>query len=163
MLDFLSTMGISALLISLLILVLTYIGYAGYKQKGIPESLSATYYLLGDKGWLTQAMFILTGIGLLPAWLNESTQPLQFLTFLSCGGLMFVGSAPMFRLPLQGAVHYISAVVCCVSAVLWAILSGYYPIVVCSAFLGFMGYVRWKQPMWWLEIAVIAMVFTSLL
>lgn len=148
---------------ALLTLVLAYIAYVCYRQKGFPESLSATYYLLGEKGWLSQLVFILTGIGLLPSWINESKESIQFLAFLSCGGLMFVGSAPMFRLPLQGAVHYISAVVCCVSAVLWAILSGYYPIVVCSAFLGFMGYVRWKQPMWWLEMAVIGMVFASVL
>lgn len=148
---------------ALLTLVLAYIGYVCFVQKGIPESLSATYYLLKEKGWLTQLVFILTGIGLLPPWMNESSESLQFLAFLSCGGLMFVGSAPMFRLPLQGAVHYISAVVCCVSAVLWVILMGYYPIVVCSSFLGLMGYVRWKQPMWWIEIAVIGMVFASIL
>lgn len=147
----------------LLISISAYIGGVCYKLKGIPESLSATYYLLGEKGWLTQLVFILTGIGLLPSWMNESSESLQFLAFLSCGGLMFVGSAPMFRLPLQGAVHYISAIVCCVSAVLWVILMGYYPIIVCGAFLGLMGYIRFRQPMWWLEIAVIGMVFASLL
>lgn len=150
-------------LYALFAFVLAYTVYVCYRQKGIPESLSATYYLLEGHGWLTQLVFILTGFLLLPGWLAESVESLQFLAFLACASLVFVGCAPMFKLPLEGAVHYTSAAVCCISSVLWVILMGYYPTVICCAFIGFMGYVRFGQYMWWLEMAVIGMVFASLL
>lgn len=147
----------------LLFSVILYVGYILATLKSIPESLSATYYLLEGRGWMTQVLFVVTGIGLLPVWMDASSDEMKFFAFLACASLVFVGCAPMFRLPLQGAVHYTSAAVCCVCSVLWVALMGYYPIFICCAFLGFMGYVRFGQYMWWLEMAVIGMVFASLL
>lgn len=143
-------------------LVALFLCYLVRASGGIPESLSATYYEPDVKGWVLQLMLVGTGFLLMPAWIEESPQDLQFLAFLSCAGLVFVGAAPMFRLPLQGAVHYASAAVCCTSSVVWVVLMGYYPIVVSSAFLAFMAYLRWGQWMWWLEMAVIGMVFASI-
>lgn len=85
-------------LLSLLTLV-AYIGYA-LKVFGLPASLSDTYYILKDKhrpSWLFQLAMVLCPMLLVPVWLELSSDSVQFLSFLACGGLMFVGTAPLFK------------------------------------------------------------------
>lgn len=80
-------------LLSLLTLV-AYIGYA-LKVCGLPALLSDTYYILKEKhrpSWLFQLAMVLV-----PVWLELSSGSVQFLSFLACGGLMFVGTAPLFK------------------------------------------------------------------
>lgn len=107
------------ILLIIIMNVVCYLCYAAWVTGGIPESLSATYYNLKDKGWLFQALMVFCGIGLLPSWMNVSSDDWRFIVFLSCAGIVFTGVAPAFKLKLEGAVHYSAAVVCCVSAILW--------------------------------------------
>lgn len=84
-------------LISLIFLTM-YIVYA-VRVCGVPWSLSDTYYQLKKRNrpaWLFQMAMIIPAMLLMPVWLECSSGNLQFLAFLSCGGLMFVGSAPLF-------------------------------------------------------------------
>ena len=48
-----------------------YFVYVAIACKGIPESLSATYYLLGNKGWLFKLVMGMTGLLLLPVWVKS--------------------------------------------------------------------------------------------
>lgn len=130
---------------------------------GVPESLSATYYLSGRFGWLFQTFMILSGMILLPVWLDISEEPYRFLVFLSCAGMVFVGVSPAFRLRLEGTVHYSAAAVCCTSAILWILLSGMYPVLVWWSLIGWMLYLQYGRWCWWLEVSVIGAVFTSLI
>ena len=85
-------------LLSLLTLV-AYIGYA-LKVCGLPASLSDTYYILKDKhrpSWLFQLAMVLCPMLLVPVCFELSSESVQFLSFLACGGLMFVGTAPLFK------------------------------------------------------------------
>lgn len=95
-----------------------------------PESISATYYMLGKRGWIFQTVMILVGFLLMPAWISIAKEQHIFLAFLSCASLMFVAAAPAFRLELEGKVHYASAAVCCTCAVFWQILEGMWNITV---------------------------------
>lgn len=119
-------------IISLIILT-TYIVYA-VRMCGVPWSLSDTYYQLNKRGrpaWLFQVAMIAPAMLLMPVWLECSSENLQFLAFLSCGGLMFVGTAPLFKEEFQGRVHYTGTVIAGLATMLWVCLSGmwYLPAV----------------------------------
>lgn len=125
----------------------------------IPESISAIYYLLGKKGWIFQIVMVLVAVMLFFPWMEKSDDSLQFLPFLSCGSLLFVAAAPAFRLRLDGMVHYSSAIVCGVSAVLWMFLQGYGDMFLyCFIFALLFTLFCPKQYMFWLECGVVASV-----
>ena len=142
----------------------SFLIYSVKKSKGIPESLSATYYTLGSEGWMFQMVTGVLGLVLLPVWVEVSEPEHQWMAFLSCSGLLFVSSAPSFRIPLQGLVHYSSAIICCVCAIFWQIASGLWDVLFWFAFLGLMLTLQMKDKyMWWLECAVIGSLFCNLI
>lgn len=146
--------------VSLVIFLAYLVGM--YVHFGIPASLSDTYYKLENRrkgaGWFFTAMCWGVALPLLPYLLDVTPAGYQFTAFLACAGLMFVGAAPQFKLSLTGPVHYVSAAVCCSSAILWYILSGYW-FIPFNAFLIY-GWValRYGKPMFWIEMAA----FTSM-
>lgn len=131
--------------------------------RGIPVSLSYTYYELGGKGWLFQAVMSVVAITLLPVWISVSSEPLRFLVFLSCASLLFVAAAPSFRLEPEGKVHYISAAVCCICSTLWQILEGVWDVTLYFAASALVfclhDTVKWC---WWVECAVIGSLLANL-
>lgn len=153
----------TALLIYAIVVCTVYMVYAVCAKRGVPESLSATYYDLKEEGWLFQMVVITCGMALMPVWLTVSEESYRYLAFLACAGLIFTGFAPAFRLRLDGMVHYGAAIVCCVSAVSWVIAMGMYPIVLYWAFAGWLSYLRLGNFMWWLEVAVMGSVFMALM
>lgn len=152
-------------IISLLLLTI-YIGYAVRVIKMAPWSLSDTYYQLEKRNrpkWLFQLAMVVPAFLLLPVWLDGSNENLQFLAFLSCGGLIFVGAAPCFKLELEGKVHYCATAVCGLSSVLWTCLSGYWYLpVVCLAIAVFLMF-RYKKWMFWLECALFVSTYLSVI
>lgn len=153
-----------ALIIGVLVTI-CFLGYSVWAADGIPGSISKVYYHLeaDGKGWIFQTSLIGLGMLLLPVWITASHPHIEWMAFLSCAGLCFVGAAPCFRLELEGAVHYAAAIVCCVSAVAWELMMGYYPIVITCAFLSWVMYLKNGNGMWWLELGVIGSVFASLI
>lgn len=130
---------------------------------GIPKSISDTYYLLGGKGWMFQVALALTAFTAVPVLIEMSCGNTEFLAFLSCGGLLFVSAAPMFKLELEGMVHYVSAAVCCVGLVLWQIFntSFLFPLV-CFLLIIYPIIKDKGKYMWWLEIATIVSAYASM-
>jgi hypothetical protein len=151
-------------LLSLLTLV-AYIGYA-LKVCGLPASLSDTYYILKDKhrpSWLFQLAMVLCPMLLVPVWLELSSDSVQFLSFLACGGLMFVGTAPLFKEGFQRKVHFGGTIVAGLGTTLWLLFSGMW-YVPCVFFFAF-GIVMLLKKKWlfWLEMALFASAYTGLL
>ena len=75
-----------------LFLLTMYIMYA-VRVCGVPWSLSDTYYQLKKRNrpaWLFQIAMIVPAMLLMPVWIECSSENLQCLAFLACGGLMFV-------------------------------------------------------------------------
>lgn len=142
--------------------MLVYLGFSAWVTRGVPDSLSATYYELGDDGWLFQVVMVSVGMVLLPVWLEACGGRYECLPFLSCAGLVFTGVAPAFRLKLEGLVHYSAAVVCCVCAVGWLLLVGEWPTVLWWGVIGWMCWLQWGHYMWWLECAVMGAVFCGI-
>lgn len=154
------------ILISLLITV-AYLTYT-IRLFGVPWSISETYYLLELKKKGTGALFIawtwMAAFPLLIAWLNVTEGMwYQFLPFLACGALVFVGTAAQFKQELTEMVHYISAGICVAAAVTWVILAGYWYIP--AIFLSISVALGLKYQKWvtWIEIAALAATYITLL
>ena len=138
-----------------LILLTIYIMYA-VSVCGVPWSLSDTYYQLKKRGrpaWMFQAAMIVPAMLLMPVWIDRSTENLQFLAFLSCGGLMFVGSAPLFKEEFQSKVHYTGTAIAGLATVLWVCLSGMWWLP--SVAFPIAGIIMLKYQKWlfWAEMA----------
>lgn len=130
---------------------------------GIPYSISDTYYLLGKHGWLFQLALAATAFTALPMLIDNSSENTKFLAFFACSGLMFVAAAPLFKLELEGKVHYTSAVICCVSLVLWQVFNTSWIVPLVAFALVFIPMIKDKKYTWWLEIATIASTYASLI
>lgn len=130
---------------------------------GIPKSISDSYYLLGKQGWMFQVTLFLVAFSVMPTLINKSSEDTQFLAFLSCAGLIFVGAAPFFKRTFDGKIHFISAAICCVGLVLWQIFNACWitPLMCFLAVLYPM--IKDRKFMWWLEIATIISAYVSLL
>lgn len=145
-----------------LIIMLSYLGMVLIRF-GIPKSISESYYLLGKMGWLFQVTLFSVAFLVVPTLIDRSSENTQFLAFLACMGLAFVGAAPLFKRKLEGKVHYISAAMCCGGLVLWQVFNASWvvPLICFVAVLPpklFDG-----KRMWWLEIATIVSAYVSLI
>ena len=151
--------------ILLLIATMVAVAYVVFAlaKCGVPESISATYYLLGRQGWVLQLVLALMAVCLYPVWFSECREGWQLLPFLGCASLMFVAFAPCFRMELEGMVHYSSAVVCCVCALLWQFAEGLWDVTLWFAFVGGMLCLRYRaQWCWCLECVLIGSLLANL-
>lgn len=154
------------------LVIISFIIFAAYlavviKMFGLPASISETYYLLENRrkgtGWLFTAMCWGVVGTLLPAWLDMTPDSYQFTAFLAAAGLLFVGAAPQFKLSLTGWVHYVSAALCCASAILWCIFAGYWFVPLATFLAGEGLALRYGKSMFWIEIAAFVAFATTYL
>lgn len=151
--------------ISLTILIVYF--WKVIKLIGIPWSISDTYYQLKKHGrsglWFQIAMILSAGI-LLPEWLEVTEgENYQCCAFLACIGLIFVGSAPCFKLELDGKVHIGATIVCGLASLLYMIFAGYTTIPLLLAFpTGFLIY-KYHKPVFWLEIWMFISTYISII
>lgn len=131
---------------------------------GVPYSISDTYYKLERVKPRLGTVFTLfcwaVAIFLLPEWLDVTPDRVQFLCFLSAGGLCFVGAAAQFKQSLTKAVHYTSAAVCCVFSQVWVIGSGGWYMSILSFLIFLTIAYRDKKWMFWIEIAAFAATYS---
>lgn len=152
-------------LISLIVIV-AYLVYAIGVIKAIPCTVSDTYYQLRERNhsvWLFQIAMIVPAMVLMPVWLEYSTDNIQFLSFLACAGLMFVGTAPLFKEEFERKVHYAGAAIAGIATILWVCLSGmgWLPMIVFT-FAG-MAMLRYKKWLFWAEIATFICAYVGIL
>lgn len=165
-----------AIFVVYLFFTLRYVGH-------VPESLSETYYLLGDKYYkmfpdpseinfkrlrasiFTAMMWVIALLLMIP--LLELTPELgKPLVFLSLGAIMFVGAAPQFHDEMEGKVHTTSAYVAAVLGIAWALLFAHGLFYLfASAFLCLAGAVMTgtvkSSKTFWLEMVAFATVYLS--
>lgn len=151
--------------ISLAILIVYF--WKVIKLIGIPWSISDTYYQLkkhGRPAWLFQVAMILSAGILLPEWLEVTEgENYQCCAFLACIGLIFVGSAPCFKLELDGKVHIGATIVCGLASLLYMIFAGYTTIPLLLTFpTGFLIY-KYDKPVFWLEIWMFISTYISII
>ena len=149
-------------MIASLIILFGYLAFVVAKF-GIPQSISDTYYLLGKQGWLFQLALAATAFCVVSSLIDASSENTKFLAFLACAGLAFVAAAPLFKMELEGKVHFTSAYICCGSLVLWQVFNTSWLIpLVCFA-LVVIPMLKDRKYMWWMEIATIASTYISLI
>lgn len=169
-----TTLIIISFIIFLAYLAMTYVWF------GIPYSISDTYYKLENRkkgaGWLFSAMCISVGGLLLPALLDMTPDSYQFTAFLACAGLIFVGMAPQFKLPLTNTVHYGSAAICCIFSQIWVGLTCWWLLLpVWTTYLIYIimymvkhkeGTIRYRfvsaKPMFWCEVAAVGATYLAI-
>lgn len=157
-------------LILLVILLLSNILYNLYfiiRNKGIPESFSNTSYLLQKWGlnynWFT-IFCIGNGVMLLPIWLMLSTTNTAFLAFLSCSGLIFVGTTPLYHQDFQHTIHWVSGILCVLCAVLWLVFNGFWVCVSIIAMLFILSIIlNYKNCVYWIEIITLFTLLSELI
>ena len=150
------------MMIPLYISIAVFIAYlsAIILRYGVPASISDSYYVLGDNTLLS-SLFTwfcwLTGGFLLTVWLDGGG---GLLAFLACGGLMFVGTAPLFK-SHQKTMHFGSAIVCFVSAYAWLFINDLILAVISVGVLVAFYFVK-KRTFWW-EVTAFVTIYISLL
>ena len=105
-------------IVSLCVLA-AYIAATCFMCKGVPKSISSTFYEL-KHGWIFTITLWVVAFTLLPTWLEVGNPYFQFLVFFSCMGLAFVGAAPHFK-TYEHDVHVYATAVCALSATVWVI------------------------------------------
>ena len=105
------------LIILSFIIITSYVGVMVYR-KGIPYSISDTYYSLEHKVWFGFSM-ITTALLLMPSILDRTPENLQFIAFLMCAGLCFVGAAPNFKSGLERPIQIVSTSISAVCSQIW--------------------------------------------
>lgn len=143
--------------------------------KGIPDSISETFYKLEHKAWFTITMFLTAGL-LMPAILEITPEGYQFIAFLACIGMMFVGAAPNFREGLDKKVHKAGAVMCIAFSQVWVALTCPLALTVWIAYLIYTALMmkkKWKgyfvsaflltKPMFWVEISALIVTYLTIL
>lgn len=118
-----------SIFVAYLIILVRYVGH-------IPESLSETYYLLGNKSYrnedqttfshlkasiFTAMMWVIALLLMIPL-LELTPEYGKPLVFLSLGSIMFVGAAPQFHDDLEGKVHTSAAVIAAILGIAWALI-----------------------------------------
>ena len=132
-------MELSLLYTGIIIFVLYCIAAIVLNGWNLPESISATSYLSKDK-FSTTAPFtiicIICAVCLFPAWIAVSPENLQFLTFLSCAGMLFAGSTPLYKEELASKVHYTGGIVAFVCGLLWLVFTSNWTTISVIAIIG---------------------------
>ena len=151
-------------ILSMVILTM-YIAYA-VRVCGVPWSLSDTYYQLKKRNcpaWLFQLAMIVPAMLLMPVWIGCSNGNFQFLAFLACGGLMFVGTAPLFKEEFQGKVHYTGTAVAGLATVLWTCLSGMWYLPAIAFPVAGLVMLRHRKWLFWTEMAAFVCAYAGVL
>ena len=111
------------LVISALLTIVLYMGAMVYTGRKIPESVSATVFLLPRAGqWLFTIVMWIVGFTLLPSLLEKVSEQTQFLAFIMIAGVMFVGAAPLLANE-RNTIHYVFAAIAGLSSQLLVALN----------------------------------------
>lgn len=167
---------LSVLAILSVFAVTLYTGAVCIKGRGVPNSISATFYALDHKYWFRFTMWV-TPMLLMPAILEVSRPGTEFLAFLALIGMIMVGSAPDYaRDPFQHKVHVSGAIMCILFSQLWIALNCWWVLLpVWLAYMAYTGIVIGRQkegvllykfmqtrPMFWVEIAALSCTYSAL-
>ena len=152
---------------------------------GVPSMVSDVYYqlqgctgseVIGNKrkrnyGWLFTFVMVTCAV-LMMVCMLDTGKGVQFLAFLGCGGLAFVGCAPNY-LGDDSKVHKIAAIVAAVGCVGWCLSVCWWTTLIVSclyAFAMIKVYDRNKfigfnvlsyHPWYWLEVSAFLDVFVT--
>lgn len=155
--------------------VAAYTAAVCVKCKGVPYSISETFYKLDHKLWFGATMFLTAGL-LMPVILDVTPESYQFTAFLACAGMMLVGVAPNFREGIERPIHIAGAILCLVFSQVWVgltcpwfllvwIVYVIYTVVMMARHVtdrALSDFLRTK-PMFWVEVTALVVTYMVLL
>lgn len=166
---------ITALTILSALIIASYTVAVCIKCKGIPYSISETYYKIEHKMWFGVTM-VLTACLLMPAILQVTPDSYQFTAFLACSGMIATGVAPNFREVIDRKIHTIGAVLCLVFSQVWVSLTSPWMLLLWIGYLAytvigikrnwngyFIGSFLSTKPMFWVEITALVATYVTLI
>ena len=165
----------TALIIISALLIAAYTVAVCIKCKGIPYSISETYYKIEHKAWFGVTM-ILTACLLMPAILEVTPDSYQFTAFLACAGMVMTGIAPNFREGIDRKIHTTGAVLCLVFSQVWVGLICPWMLLLWIGYLVYTAIGLWRnwngyfigsflstRPMFWVEIIALVATYVTLI
>ena len=145
------------------------------KEKGIPYSISATYFSLKNKIWFLVTTWLTAGLLMYPV-LEISKAGTEGWAFAACAGMFLVGVAPNFKDRTEGIVHDIGAGLCLVGSQVWVALNQPWVLFIWAAYVVYTVVVMLRRvsdsvisdfirtrPMFWIEITAIISVYITVM
>ena len=145
---------------------------------GIPNMVSDTYYQLQgctgseivpfreprNMGWIFSLVMVTVAF-LMLICLLDTGRGIQFLAFLGCTGLCFVGCAPNYYDRDACSVHKSAAIIAAAGSIGWCLSVSIVPtLVILVAYLSYAYYSRGsktRHPWYWAEVSGFADVFLT--
>lgn len=165
------------LVIISMLIIASYTAAVCIKTKGVPYSISATYYALDHKLWFGASM-ALTAMFLFPVvWELSITFTMQLLAITACIGLIGVGLAPDFKDAWINKIHCRSAALTLIASQLWVGCTSYWwlliPVWLLFIVYAISGMIKrstgnlWQdfvstKPMFWVEIAALSATYATI-
>ena len=147
----LTTIAVAVLTIYTVVLCLT--------NKQIPTSLSASVFYLPRAGAVIWLAVIATVVFCLaPVLLAVSKPATQFLAFISCAGLLFVGGCPLVKDKTDTTykIHMAGAVTCAIAANLLIMFNRWWLMLLWIPWIVWFVWVtkdrRWQTQTFWSEM-----------
>ncbi len=142
------------------------------KTKGVPYSISATFYAIEHKGWFRFTMWVCPA-ALMPTILEVSKPGTEFLAFLALAGMIVVGCFPDYKADkFQHRGHIAGATMAILFSQAWVALNLWPMLFVWLAYFVYtaLSIVKEKEgtfwykfyrskPMFWVEIASSLIVY----
>ena len=133
----------------------------------IPASLSRTVFVLPrNVRWIWSVVIAAVAFLTMPTLIEESDEATQFLGFLACASLMFVGVCPLVQQEweLSYIIHMVMAYTCAVSSQLLVLVNnpilliGWLPWMIVFAVLRHRKK-KWQTKAFWAEMTCFVITF----
>lgn len=158
-----------------LMFIVAYVVAVIIKTKGVPYSISETFYMIEHKFWFGTTMWLAAAF-LTPAILDATPPNYQFTAFLACIGMMLIGIAPNFQSGIERPVHITGAVLCILFSQVWVGLTCPWMLLIWAVYLAYTIWatkIHWKgnlisaflltKPMFWIEVTALITTYISVL
>ena len=163
------------LVIISMLIIAAYTAAVCIKVKGVPYSISETFYKLEHPKWFMATMWLTAGF-LMPVILEVSKANTEWAAFLACVGMFFVGAAPNFKDEFEGKIHTAGAILCIIGSQAWVAFNCPWCLFVWLAYVIYTAVMIFKKvsdsfvsdflrtrPMFWIEIAALAATYLTVL
>ena len=141
-----------------IIIALIGVGYAIYRTREIPESVSSIAYIMPH--WAFSVWIALTGLSALPFILESLPNGWQWVGFLSIVGLLIVASSSYYKTE-EKTLHWVGGILCAVCALIVVAIARPWLLLLWIPF--FLVLMKWPNDKWffWCEVMVFALLITS--
>ena len=163
--------------------IISFLLWAGFlllavMRFGIPDMLRDVYYQLQvctgsevivnkrnrNYGWVFTAVMVASALLMLVSLL-DSGKGIQFLAFLGCGGLMFVGFVPRYLDSEEHIIHKSAAITSAIGCVGWCASVNLIPTILLAIAVLIIYFPPAKKPnsvgYYWAEIAAFLDVYLT--